>query len=56
MAIDNPGEHLTAAQVEVAALDETTKHLLQCERCAGLVIHYAETRETTPLEQFPPAE
>ncbi len=53
---DLENEHISAAEVESAALNETALHALQCERCARLIIHYAQTRENTPLEQYPTAE
>jgi len=50
---DSSNEHLSAVQVEQAALSEITLHALQCERCAGAIIQFSQTLKTVPLEQYP---
>ncbi len=45
-------EHLESFEVVQAALAQEVLHLLQCQRCARLVLEYAAAREVTPFEQM----
>ncbi len=56
MATEQPIDHISAGQVEQIALDTATLHALQCRRCSDLIIHYAQTRENVPFDQYPVAE
>jgi len=56
MELDKLSEHLSAAQIERAALTSDTLHLIGCTACQEKVARLTERLETTPLGQYPTAE